>query len=54
MLITIRVTNSQPLKIEVIMVEADILADVVAKVMVVTNSAGVADRLELLEHRSMG
>ena len=32
------------------MVEAAILEDVVAKVMVVTNSVGVAGKLELLQH----
>ena len=36
------------------MVEAAILEDVVAKVMVVTNSVGVAGRLELLQCSLVG
>ena len=34
--------------------EAAILEDVVAKVMVVTKSAGVAGKLELLQHNMVG
>ena len=34
--------------------EAAILEDVVAKVMVVTKSAGVAGKLELLQHKMVG
>ena len=36
------------------MVEAAILEDVVAKVMVVTNSVGVAGKLELLQRSLVG
>ena len=36
------------------MVEAAILEDVVAKVMVVTNSVGVAGKLELLQRNLVG
>ena len=36
------------------MVEASIQEDVVAKVMVVTKSAGVAGKLELLQHNMVG
>ena len=36
------------------MVEATILEDVVAKVMVVTNSVGVAGKLELLQRSLVG
>ena len=34
--------------------EAAILEDVVAKVMVVTKSSGVAGKLELLQHNMLG
>ena len=36
------------------MVEAVILEDVVAKVMVVTKTAGVTDKWELLQHNMVG
>lgn len=44
----IRVTDLQQLEVGVVMVEVVIQEDVVAKVIVVTNSAGVAGKLELL------
>ena len=37
-----------------VMVEAAILEDVVAKVMVVTKSVGVVGKLELLQHNLVG
>ena len=45
----IKVTDPQKLEVEVVMVEVVILEDVVVKVIVLTNSAEVEGRLELLE-----
>ena len=45
---------SKPLGVEVVMGEAAILEDVVDKVIVVTKSAGVAGKLELLQHNMVG
>ncbi|TMW80581.1 hypothetical protein EJD97_018090, partial [Solanum chilense] len=42
------------LEIEVVMVEAVILEDVVAEVMVVTKTAGVTGKLEPLQHNMAG
>ncbi|TMW80290.1 hypothetical protein EJD97_021800, partial [Solanum chilense] len=42
------------LEVEVVMVEAVILDDVVAEVMVVTKTAGVMDKLEPLRHNMVG
>ena len=44
-----RVIDPQWLEVEVVMVEAVILEDVVAEVMVVTKTAGVTDKWELLQ-----
>ena len=43
-----RVTNPQYSEVEVVLKEAVILEDVVAEVMVVTKTAGVTGKLELL------
>ncbi|KAH0709366.1 hypothetical protein KY284_010793 [Solanum tuberosum] len=51
---TIRVTDPQQLEVEEFMLDAVILEDVVAKVMVVTSSVGVTGRLELLKHSPKG
>ncbi|TMW80377.1 hypothetical protein EJD97_010637, partial [Solanum chilense] len=42
------------LEVEVVMVEAVILEDVVAEVMVVTKTAGVTGKLEPLQHNMVG
>ncbi|TMW80339.1 hypothetical protein EJD97_021224, partial [Solanum chilense] len=42
------------LEVEVVIVEAVILEDVVAEVMVVTKTAGVMDKLEPLRHNMVG
>ena len=44
-----RVTDLQMLEVEVVIEEAVILEDVVAEVMVVTKTAGVTDKWELLQ-----
>ncbi|TMW97538.1 hypothetical protein EJD97_005342, partial [Solanum chilense] len=41
-------------EVEVVMEEAVILEDVVAEVMVVTKTAGVTGKLELLQHNMVG
>ena len=49
-----RVIDPQELEVEVVMVEAVILEDVVAEVMVVTKTAGVTDKWELLQRNMVG
>ena len=49
-----RVTDPQKLEVEVVMEEAAILEDGVAKVMEVTKSTGVAGKLELLQRNMVG
>ena len=49
-----RVTDPQKSEVEVVMEEAAILENVLAEVMVVTKSTGVAGKLELLQHNMVG
>ena len=49
-----RVTDPQESEVEVVMEEAAILEDGVAKVMEVTKSTGVAGNLELLQRNMVG
>ena len=49
-----RFTDLQMLEVEVVMEEAAILEDVVAEVMVVTKTAGVTGKVELLQRNIVG
>ena len=49
-----RVTDPQKSEVEVVMEEAIIREDVVAEVMVVTKTAGVTGKLELLQRNMVG
>ena len=49
-----RVIDPQQLEVEVVMVEAVILENAVAEVMVVTKTAGVTGKLEPLQHNMVG